>query len=667
MSSLRNLNEDSPSSSDEFALLVDAVQDYAIFLLSLDGEIRSWNRGASRVFGYAADQVIGKNFSQFYPEADAAKPKRELEVATSEGRVEDEGWRLRGDGTRFWANTIITALHDAGGKVTGFAKITRDLTERRNSEERLRESEEMFRLLVQSVRDYAIFVLDPNGIVTTWNAGARRIKGYEAHEIIGRHFSTFYPEEDVRAGKPEKELVIARQVGAVEDEGWRVRKDGSRFWANVVITAIYASDGTLRGFAKVTRDITERKQAEEVRQSLLEQREARLVAEEQTRRAESSYLAAQEANKAKDDFLMTLSHELRTPMTSVLGWARLLPTMDPSDPMFKDAIAAIGRSAELQTHLIDDVLDVSRIVSGKLRLTREIVRVEQVLRDAIDAVRTSADARNITIATAFDPNVATIIADATRLQQIVWNLLTNAVKFSSKQSTIEVSAKRDNNHVVITVKDNGEGIEAGFLPHVFEPFRQAESPRTRVHGGLGLGLSIVKYLVDAHGGTVRAESPGRGKGATFTVTLPVDAKADKSGEHTSKPPAKETISDRLSGLKILVVDDDRETREFIRVVLRQAGAEITAVESAHAAVQSFEQEKPHVVVTDIAMPGMDGYELTRMLRSRAEAKGVKIIALTAFPGGIANASQAGLDMYLTKPIDPADLVQALADVAGRER
>src|ERR1043166_2847554 len=463
--------------SDELALLIDEVQDYAIFLMGTDGEIRTWNRGAARIFGYEAGDAIGRNFRMFYPQEALAdhKPQHELEVAKREGRIEDEGWRIRGDGERFWVNTVITALRTPDGELRGFAKVTRDLTKRREADEKLRQSEEMFRLLVASVQDYAIFMLDPGGHIISWNAGAHLINGYSAEEIIGRHFSIFYPEEDIRSGKPPRELEIAKEYGVYEEEGWRLRKDGSRFWSNVVITAGHDEKGRLRGFAKVTRDITERKQAEETQRALLQQREARLTAEEERRRAEASFRVAQEANRAKDEFLMTLSHELRTPMTAILGWARLLPTMSPGDAMFREAISSIARGAQLQARLIDDVLDVSRIVSGKMRLTRERLNAESIINSSLEAVRPSAGARGIRIETNFASNLGWIVADPTRLQQVMWNLLTNAVKFTPKGGVIHVSARRTSSHLEIAVADSGEGIDPQFLPHVFEPVRQAET------------------------------------------------------------------------------------------------------------------------------------------------------------------------------------------------
>jgi PAS domain S-box-containing protein len=657
------------TSTDELALLVDAVQDYAIFILSPEGEIQSWNQGAARIMGYRADEAIGRNFSIFYAPGDVAarKPDRELEVVRREGRIEDEGWRIRKDGKQFWANTIITALYRPSGELRGFAKVTRDLTQRRNAEAKLRESEELFRLLVSSTRDYAIFMLDPTGHVATWNAGAHRIKQYEPEEIIGRHFSVFYPEEDVRAGKPERELEVAIARGSIEDEDWRIRKDGTRFWANVVITAMFDSAGTLRGFAKVTRDITERKNSEETQRALLQQREARLQAEDDRRRAESSYRVAQEANRAKDEFLMTLSHELRTPMTAILGWARMLPIMKPDDPTFREAINSIARGAQLQAHLIDDVLDVSRIVSGKMRLTRESIDVSRVLLESLEAVRPTADAKQITIATAFAPGLGTIVADATRLQQVMWNLLTNAVKFTPRNGTVTVAAKRTASHVQISVTDSGEGIDAKFLPHVFEAFRQAESPNTRVHGGLGLGLSIVRYIVEGHGGSITAESRGRGEGAKFTVELPVGAVAPAvmpTSHALIAATGRSVDPERLAGVQILIVDDDAEGREMVRAVLEAAGATVVVAESAKTALRELERMRPHLIITDIAMPAIDGYALAREIRARDDVASIKIIALSAFPAGAVAREQGKFDAFLSKPVDPFELIDAVARVNG---
>ncbi|HEX7190249.1 MAG TPA: ATP-binding protein, partial [Thermoanaerobaculia bacterium] len=470
----------------------------------------------------------------------------------------------------------------------------------------------------------------------------------------------------IRNGKPPRELEIAKEYGTYEEEGWRLRKDGSMFWANVVITAVHDENGVLRGFAKVTRDITERKRAEETQRALMQQREARLAAEEERRLAEASFRIAQEANRAKDEFLMTLSHELRTPMTAILGWARLLPTMSTGDPMFAEAVSSIARGAQLQARLIDDVLDVSRIVSGKMRLTRERVNVESILNASIEAVRPSSLARGIRIETNFAPHLGWIVADPTRLQQVMWNLLTNAVKFTPKGGMIHVSARRTASHVQVTVTDTGEGIDPQFLPHVFEPFRQAENPQTRVHGGLGLGLSIVRYIVEAHGGSISAESAGRGSGATFTVTLPVAAVAAEPEETPRTPDLEMQMrpipANKLRGISIMLVDDDASARGLIRTILTQAGAEVNAFVSASLALAELTRTRPDAIITDIAMPQMDGFAFSREVRSRPDLDRVKLIVLSAFPASAHAGADGTFDGYLTKPVDPADLVDDVARI-----
>jgi CheY-like chemotaxis protein len=336
--------------------------------------------------------------------------------------------------------------------------------------------------------------------------------------------------------------------------------------------------------------------------------------------------------------------------------------------MFKDAVASIVRSAKLQAQLIDEVLDVSRIMSGKLRLSRENVDVEKLIGSSIEGVRPMADARSISLTLTLEPSLGTFVADPTRLQQIIWNLLTNAVKFTPIGGKVELSARRTASHIEFSVTDSGEGIDPHFLPHVFEPFVQAENPRNRVHGGLGLGLSIVRYLVEAHGGTVSAESAGRGRGSKFSVWLPIAAiklASSTEGETLANTPEGTIDPARLKGLRILMVDDDRETRTLIRALLRQAGAEVTVAESAEGALRELDAQAPDLLITDIAMPGADGFELTKTIRGRQGGDTLKIIALSAFPAMGAATEAGGFDLYLRKPIDPVDLIEAVAKITGR--
>ncbi len=357
---------------------------------------------------------------------------------------------------------------------------------------------------------------------------------------------------------------------------------------------------------------------------------------------------------------MTLSHELRTPMTSILGWSRLLPSLASDNPLFQEAIASIAAGAQLQARLIDDILDVSRIVSGKLRLLPETIDVEHVIRDAVDAVNQTAYAKQITITTSLSPDLGQMVADATRIQQVIWNLLSNAVKFTPRLGSVRVSARRTNSQIQIAVKDTGEGIDLQFLPHIFEPFRQAESPRTRVHGGLGLGLSIVRYITEAHGGTIAAESEGPGKGATFTVTLPIHA---MRGEGAVKTSFGDTFlhRDRLRGIEIVLVEDEEESRKLITAVLHAAGANVITHDSASAALAAIDLRQPDLVITDIAMPMMDGYAFTRTLRERDYGAKLKIIALSAFSPDA--SEKRPFEAYLSKPIDPFQLVDEIARIA----
>jgi PAS domain S-box-containing protein len=651
-------------SGDPFRLLVESVRDYAIFVLDTKGHIATWNLGAQTIKGYKPEEIIGKHFSIFYPEEDIQrdKPAYELRVATEVGRFEDEGWRIRKDGSRFWANVVISALRDENGILRGFGKVTRDLTDRKRAEEDLRRSEERLRLMVQSVKDYAIFMLDPQGYIESWNAGAENIKGYKAEEIIGKHFSIFYPEEDIQRDKPGLELKGAKEVGRFEDEGWRLRKDGSRFWADVVITALKEKDGLLRGFVKVTRDLTDRKYAEEQRLKL---------AREQVARAE-----AEAANRAKDEFVATVSHELRTPLNAILGWARIIRNSKLDEKGFARALDTIERNAKLQVQLIDDLLDVSRIISGKLRLTVIPLELAPVIEAAIDAIRPAAEAKNIRLQVMLDSNSGLVSGDPDRLQQIIWNLLSNAVKFTDKGGRVQIRLEHFNSHVVTTVSDTGKGIPPDFLPYVFDRFRQADSSITRLHGGLGLGLAIVRQLVDLHGGSVQAQSPGEGQGATFSFELPLII-AHGSGRFTLNAEEAEAsnaalqvgfgASPVLEGLSVLVVDDDADARELLSAILEHRSAQVTTAASAAQAYETLEWLKPDVIISDIGMPGEDGYSLIRNVRlkeARERHGWTPAVALTAHARveDRLRALSAGYQAHVAKPVEPAELVAVIASL-----
>jgi len=502
----RNTGGPALESAGLYALLVDSVLDYAIFALDPNGYILSWNAGARRIKGYEPGEIIGKHFSVFYPPEKIAErfPEYELREAARTGRFEDEGWRLRKDGTRFWANVVITALRDSAGQLVGYAKVTRDLTERRASEETLRQSEERFRLIVQSVRDYAIFMLDAKGRVATWNEGAERIKGYRAEEIIGKHFSVFYPEVDRRRGKPDWELDVAERDGRFEDEGWRLRKDGSRFWANVVITALFSQGGKLIGFTKVTRDLTERRAAEERAIG-----DARRIA------------AAEASSKVKSEFLATLSHELRTPLNAVGGYAELLEVGVAGDvnERQREYLQRIRESQHHLLRLINDLLNYSRVEAGHVNYDIGRVPLHEVLDRALLMVTPQALAKQIEIVHGPCDESAVAVADAAKVEQIALNLLSNAVKFTPNGGRVSARCESTHDEVSLAVVDTGPGVPVERREDVFEPFVQLGRTLRAPQEGTGLGLAISRDLARAMNGDLVLHGPPGG-GAHFTLTLP---------------------------------------------------------------------------------------------------------------------------------------------------
>ena len=516
-------------------LLVESVQDYAIFALDPQGYILSWNAGAERFKGYKAHEIIGKHFSIFYPQSkiDEGFPEYELRVAARVGRFEDEGWRIRKDGTRFWANVVITALRDRTGELVGFAKVTRDLTERRVAEEALRESEERFRLLVQGVRDYAIFMLDPDGNVATWNEGAERINGYTAEEIVGKHFSTFYPRADVEAGKPPRELEIASRTGKYEEEGWRVRKDGTQFWSSVLITAIRDDDGKLVGYSKVTRDLTERREAqaraiedarrvasEEVARRAAEarERELRVLAERLKTQAEE----LEKANLAKSEFLAAMSHELRTPLNAIAGYAELmeLGVSGPVNAEQRQQLERIRRSQQHLLGIINDILNFSKIEAGHLTYDIAPVPIDEVMVGVEHMMEPQARRKGLRFDRRACPDAVLAKGDPAKVEQILINLAGNAVKFTEEGGLVSLRCERRGDRVVISVRDTGSGIADDQIERIFEPFVQLGRSLSSMREGTGLGLAISRDLARAMGGDITVESVV-GEGSTFTLTLPV--------------------------------------------------------------------------------------------------------------------------------------------------
>ena len=477
-------------------------------MLEPDGTIGSWNTGAERIKGYLAEEVIGKHFSLFYTPEDIAaqKPAQELAIAAATGRYEEEGWRLRKGGVRFLAEVVITALRDGNGRLRGFAKITRDITERRKAEETLRQSEERFRLMIEGVKDYAIFMLDPKGHIASWNEGARRAKGYEASEIIGKHFSIFYAKDAIAAGHPQHELEVAAVEGRYEEEGWRFRKDGTRFWASVVITAIRAPHGELLGFTKVTRDLSDKVAAEESLRRLAADLDLRV-------RQRTKELIA--ANEELEAFSYSVSHDLRAPLRALDGFSKILLSgaAEKLNDEEKDLFQRIRAAAQRMGQLIDDMLEFSRL--SRAPLSKEPVDVSSDAEEVVSELRKAEPAREVDVHIA--PGMRGI-GDRRLLHIVLQNLLGNAWKFSRKQAKprIELGCSETTGTTVFFVRDNGAGFDMKYSSKLFTPFQRLHSARE--FEGTGIGLATVNRIIHRHGGRIWTESEP-GKGTTFYFTL----------------------------------------------------------------------------------------------------------------------------------------------------
>ena len=523
-----------------------------------------------------------------------------------------------------------------------------DISQRKNAEAALRESEERHRLIVEGLKEYGILLLDPRGRFTSWTRGAEQIFGFSQPESLGQDWSRIFTAEDRENDVPRTELQRAAKAGNIDEERWYARKDGSTFWGSGVLTALHGGNGELRGFIKVLRDNTDRKRAEE--------------------ELKKAKFAAEVANEAKDQFLANMSHELRTPLSAILLWAKMLKGNQAVDPeQLNEGLDAITRSAEAQAELIEDLLDTSRISAGKLRLEFREIELVNVVHDAVEAVQPAARAAGILVKAELDPNVGIVRADPYRLQQVVWNLLSNAVKFTPSGGHIDISVVRHGDEVEISVADSGRGIQTEFLPHIFDRFGQAEPSATRRKGGLGLGLAISRQLVELHGGTISAQSPGTGRGATFTIKLPLPQINAAEGAGDSANAVALTVATPLNGVHILLVEDEPEIRNALIALLQEAGAEVTASESVSGASKEFQRQRPDLIISDIGLPDGDGYELLRKLRAMENPTNgapIPAVALTAYAyeKDRCKAAESGFHQFLTKPVEPLKLISVLTSL-----
>lgn len=530
--------------------------------------------------------------------------------------------------------------------------------------------------LIESADD-AIISKTLEGVITSWNAGAQRIFGYTADEVVGKPVTILIPPDHI----DEEPAILARLRAGDRIEHYetvRVAKDGRLIDISLTVSPIKGPKGQIIGASKIARDITEQRRAQRALDAAYKEAErARGEAEWAAAEKERMFQQAEESSRLKEEFLATISHELRTPLNAILGWTRMMRLGQlPADSHAK-ALDTIERNARAQAQLIDDLLDVSRIVTGKLRMDVRPADPNSFIDAAVEAVRPAAEAKGVRVQKVMDTGAVSIPGDPVRLQQVVWNLLSNAIKFTPRGGRVQIRSERVNSHLEIVVSDTGQGIPADFLPHVFDRFRQADQKTSRQHGGMGLGLAIVRHLVELHGGTVRAVSKGTGQGATFTVMLPITPiyQVDSSGSRVH-PGARELLpvndsTDRLDGLRVLVVDDEPDTRELLRQGLEFCGAEVRLAGSAVEAIAALEKSVPDVLISDIGMPGVDGYDLIRRVRNLQTegCRKVAAIALTAYTRveDRLHALRAGYDMHVPKPVELTELVAVAASLTRRKR
>jgi PAS domain S-box-containing protein len=582
---------------DRYRLLIDSITDYAIYMLDENGYVTSWNPGALRFKGYESSEIIGQHFSRFYTDEDKERglPDLALKMARENGRFEGEGWRVRKDGVHFWVNVVIDPIIDPNGNLLGFAKVTRDLTERKAAEDTLRKSEEQFRLLIHSVTDYAIYMLSPEGIITNWNAGAARIKGYTPQEIIGQHFSKFYDPEDVAAGLPQVGLETARREGRFEKEGWRYRKDGSKFWANVVIDAIRTPDGELIGYAKITRDMTERKQAQE-----------------QLERAREAMAQSQKMD-AIGQLTGGVAHDFNNLLMAVLGSLELIRKRLPEDAKLKLLLNNAFEGARRGVSLTQRMLSFAR--RQELSLTAVDVKA---LVSGMSHILDRSLGPLMTIETDIPEGLPSIKADINQLETALLNLTVNARDAMPHGGTIKLSARLaatppmmgtkalNGECVVLSVSDTGEGMDSDTLARAREPFFTTKG----IGKGTGLGLSMVHGMTEQLGGRLRIESL-KGKGTSVELWIPLF-----QGEILPVPAAEVTIaaSDNKS-LVIVVVDDDQLVLTNTKAMLEDFGHTVIDAISGPAALEVI-RKTSHVdlVITDQAMPQMTGMQLAAAIR-----------------------------------------------------
>ena len=537
--------------------------------------------------------------------------------------------------------------------------ITSEQAARKRLQAELDASEERYRMLVRQLENYAIFSVNLEGRATSWNEGVEKVLGWARDEFLGLPPERLFAPEDVALGVHRSELQRAAEHGAATNDRWLRRKDGTPFYAMGLTSRLVDSSGHVIGFNKVLRDRTAWRLAQDERDKLFE-------SEHKARED------AEQANRLKDEFLATLSHELRSPLNAIVGWVHILRRNTEKDSELARGLETIERNARSQTQIINDLLDMSRIMTGKVHLNVRGLSLHRAIQAAVDAVRPAADTKSIQVSIALDPGVDRVRGDPNRLHQVIWNLLTNALKFTPSGGAIHVALERTGEDVEISVHDTGVGIPVAFLPYVFDRFRQADASTTRPYGGLGLGLSIVKNLVELHGGTVRAKSSGEGQGATFTVSLPIVLAPLERREDIEPAAARSADVNRtmpkLTGISVLIVDDEADSLVFAGRLLEERDARVLLAVDAPQALETLRTEHVDILVSDIGMANQDGYQLIAQVRALEDKRVARVpaIAVTAYARAEDRQRMllAGFQMHISKPIEPQELIAGIASLAG---
>lgn len=648
--------------TEEFSRLAAAIEfsDDAIITKTLEGIIVTWNAGAERIFGYSPAEAVGRPVTMLIPQDYIDEEPTILARLRRGERIDHyETLRQHKDGTLINISLSVSPIKDASGRIVGAAKIGRDITRQKRIEEALSASDRRFHLLADSA-PVLIWMSDTTKACIWFNRPWIQFTGRDLDQELGFGWTENIHLEDLDACMETYTTHFdARQAFKME---YRLRRrDGA--WRWVINSAIPLLEGPAQAFSGYIGsciDITEFKQAADEREALLQS--------ERTARTEAERLG-----RLKDEFLATLSHELRTPLNAMLGWATLLRRLPAGSPDHIKGLETIERNARVQAQIIGDLLDMSRIISGKVQLDVQWINLNEVVSAAIDAIRPSAEAKRLRLRATLDAKLTPIRGDPNRLQQIFWNLLTNAVKFTPPNGRVDVVLERVDSHVEICVEDSGIGIKPEFVPFVFDRFRQADASTTRNQGGLGLGLSIVKHLVELHGGSVRVKSLGEGQGATFVVALPVSVvRSEETGRHERPSWADVDLFSlqlpSLTGITALVVDDELDSRTLVGRLIEERGGRAFLAGSADEAIDVLSRERVNVVVSDVGMPGRDGYALIRQVRNEnlLGLGRVPAIALTAYARAEdrQRALLAGYQMHLAKPIEPRELIAGIASLVN---